>query len=57
MCYASFMKRDDSADDDIITRLMEIERRQKLLAFMITIFAMCWAFSKLFPIIAAPLLG
>ena len=49
MRHASHVKRDDSTHDEIITRLTEIERRQNLLATMITVFALLWAFSKLFP--------
>ena len=53
--YASFMKRDEWTDDEIIHWLMEIDRKLKLLAIMITIFAMCWAFASLFPIVASTL--
>jgi len=48
------MKRDEWDQDELVYWLMEIERRQKLLAIMLTVFALLWAFSKLFPIVVVP---
>ena len=39
---------------EIIERLVEVDRKLKLLAVMLTVFVIIWAFQKTFPIIAAP---
>jgi len=51
------MKRDEWSDDEIIYWLMEIDRRQKLIAVMIAVFGLLWAITKLFPTLAAMLAG
>jgi hypothetical protein len=48
---------DDHLNNAIMQRLDHIGKQQRLIALMLFIFAMCWAFSKLYPIIATQLAG
>ena len=51
------MSKDEWDQDEIVAWLMEIDRKLKLLAIMITVFVLLWAFQKLFPIVAGLILG
>jgi len=42
---------DEQARTAILDRLAHIEKQQVRIALMLFVFAMCWAVSKLFPIV------
>ena len=51
------MSNEQWDQDEIVYWLMEIDRKLKLLAVMITTFAIIWGFSKLFPFIWDNVMG
>ncbi len=51
------MDEKDTDPDEMMCRLKEIERRQKLIAIMVALFGALWGVSKIFPFLVGPFIG
>jgi len=51
------MDEKDIDHDEMIYWLMEIDRKQKLIAIMVALFGTLWGFSKFVPVVARRFIG